>query len=157
MFRDLDENSDGTLSNEEFREGLELLGLKMSDTEAQTLFVLLDANNDGVLQYEELAKGMKDTKKGRFAMAETREAITSDLTRTASQHDLPKSLSWKPGEEMPQAKDPQAGLMMATQPFSSSPLASSGSPASICTRSRKCGRSTWSATNSATFSCGSQP
>jgi hypothetical protein len=56
-FRLLDRDGDGTISETEFYEGLELLGLgggRFTERQQRKLWRLLDANGDGSVQYHEL-------------------------------------------------------------------------------------------------------
>lgn len=47
---------DGSISFQEFKEGLEKLGVKVHDAEARTIFAYLDSSGNGELSYSEFCE-----------------------------------------------------------------------------------------------------
>ena len=54
LFKEWDENGDGTVSKEEFRKAMPMLGLDVSREEIDALFDEWDPDGSGLLEYKEL-------------------------------------------------------------------------------------------------------
>jgi calmodulin len=59
VFRMFDEDHDGTVSRDELRRGLAVIGLPLSDPDLARLMGVVDKNGDGVVNYEEFAHAFK--------------------------------------------------------------------------------------------------
>lgn len=55
LFRSFDENADGTVSQHEFRKGLDNLGINLTDTEFTELMETVDEDNSNEIDYNEFA------------------------------------------------------------------------------------------------------
>ena len=56
-FIKIDSNADGRITVEEFRKGIDVLGLKASEKEISNLIATLDSNNNGYIDYTEFLAG----------------------------------------------------------------------------------------------------
>ena len=60
VFRDLDDNGDGTLSCAEFRKGILEIGIPLSLDEVKSLLKDFDADGDGSISFREFCDGIRD-------------------------------------------------------------------------------------------------
>ena len=59
LFREWDDDGNGSVSKAEFRKGLSILGLDISKEDANALFDTLDADGGGTLEFNEMSKKLK--------------------------------------------------------------------------------------------------
>lgn len=59
VFRDFDEDFDGTVNHTEFRNGLDHLGIVLNDKRFDMLLKIVDADNSGTVDYLEFAQTLK--------------------------------------------------------------------------------------------------
>lgn len=57
-FREVDANRDGEVTPAEWRTGLKRLGVKLTDTEANYLFIAFDENKDGLISINEFVRNL---------------------------------------------------------------------------------------------------
>lgn len=79
VFRKFDENHDGTLSQHEFRKGLENCGIVLDDKEYSELMKTLDEDNSNEIDYNEFsASGMVG---GKFFAARDPKGFSGEVTK----------------------------------------------------------------------------
>lgn len=59
MFKKLDKDGSGKLSQLEFRNGVRQLGLGLSSREIDNILARLDSNSDGMINYAEFAAKLR--------------------------------------------------------------------------------------------------
>ena len=86
LFREWDEDGDGSVSRQEFRRAMPMLGLRASRAEIDDIFDSLDQDGSGTIEYHEL-KGLLESE------ANAKEFPKSPLlARNAHEEDEP--MSW---------------------------------------------------------------
>jgi Ca2+-binding EF-hand superfamily protein len=84
LFREWDDDGNGTISKKEFRQGLRLFGLDADRGELDALFDALDKDGGGTLDFKELDKALRN---------ETEEELDGRLKASAASRRLAKSMS----------------------------------------------------------------
>lgn len=82
VFRKFDENHDGTLSQHEFRKGLENCGIVLDDREYRELMETLDEDNSNEIDYNEFASS--GVVGGKFFAARDPKGFSGEVTRKVS-------------------------------------------------------------------------
>lgn len=97
VFRKFDENHDGTLSQHEFRKGLENCGIVLDDREYGELMQTLDEDNSNEIDYNEFASS--GVVGGKFFAARDPKGFSGEVTKkvsgnTPAQHQAKLSVTW---------------------------------------------------------------
>lgn len=61
VFRNFDEDKSGSVDYQEFRKGLEHIGIHLTDVDFQTLLGVVDNDNSGTIDYNEFVEDLKHT------------------------------------------------------------------------------------------------
>ena len=108
LFKEWDEDGNGTIDRREFRHGLAALGIKMRSDKVEALFETLDKDRSGEIDYNELTIGLQGKKKLKdmpqgprhFRLPPLHEKYTGDIA-DAEPYDLIYIESPHTGEALP--------------------------------------------------------
>eukprot|EP01048_Picozoa_sp_COSAG05_P012403 COSAG05_NODE_1237_length_5434_cov_7.991565_1_plen_137_part_10 len=84
VFRDFDENFDGTVNHDEFRKGLEHMGIVLNEKDFNTVLDLVDKDRDGDVDYNEFSNVLKGQVRPPTAYMPARPSIRLCLSLSVS-------------------------------------------------------------------------
>ena len=83
VFREIDTDGGGTVSPDEFRQGIALFGFASTDPEFRALMDVLDANGDGEIELDEFEEALANPEMAAMAADEELAAAASSLQAIA--------------------------------------------------------------------------
>jgi Ca2+-binding EF-hand superfamily protein len=106
MFRDFDVNGDGVISVDEFRNGLNQLGVNLSEDRFQLLVKKTDANGDGDIDFGEFSKVMRYDSEVLSEDPYAKSASALKRQRSIKIFAQKSSINLEHSEELPQEETP---------------------------------------------------